>query len=238
MFRTLIYPSAATCGWFLSGARFAGWSLKRTPPNISRNRSSNTQRIENKTTDVVIQQHNRKLLTMDILMSETCWAHKKWNKIASDIKLVFHSSTATMMHGPINIRLYCIFVKTVELIYGFWRNLIWMLCRWIHVISSFKESVSIFETHCVAWCMDGIWTVNTRQSSDSYWILFPCQQLTILAKPFCSSLNWYARFTGKAGGIRRNLVRVVSSVAMCLAHNYELIHRLNCIFGETVCGSN
>ena len=25
-------------------------------------------------------------------MSETCWAHKKWNKIASDIKLVFYSS--------------------------------------------------------------------------------------------------------------------------------------------------
>ena len=23
---------------------------------------------------------------MDVLMSETCWAHKKWNKIASDIK--------------------------------------------------------------------------------------------------------------------------------------------------------
>jgi len=30
---------------------------------------------------------------MAILTSETCWAHKKWNKIASDIKLVFHSST-------------------------------------------------------------------------------------------------------------------------------------------------
>jgi len=41
---------------------------------------------------------------MDILMSETCWAHKKWNKIASDIKLVFYSSNITMMHGPINIR--------------------------------------------------------------------------------------------------------------------------------------
>jgi len=38
-----------------------------------------------------------------ILMSETCWAHKKWNKISSDMKLVFHSSTITMMHGPINI---------------------------------------------------------------------------------------------------------------------------------------
>jgi len=30
---------------------------------------------------------------IDILMSETCWAHNKWNKIASDIKLVFYSST-------------------------------------------------------------------------------------------------------------------------------------------------
>jgi len=37
--------------------------------------------------------HSRKLLMMVVLMSETCWAHKKWNKIASDIKLVFYSST-------------------------------------------------------------------------------------------------------------------------------------------------
>ena len=34
--------------------------------------SSNTQRTENKTTGVVIQQHSRKLLMMDILMYETC----------------------------------------------------------------------------------------------------------------------------------------------------------------------
>ena len=34
------------------------------------------------------------------------WVHKKWNKIASDIKLVFYSSTITMMHGPINIKLH------------------------------------------------------------------------------------------------------------------------------------
>jgi len=33
---------------------------------------SNTQQTENKTTDVVIQQHSRRLLMMDILMSETC----------------------------------------------------------------------------------------------------------------------------------------------------------------------
>ena len=47
---------------------------------------------QNKTTDVVTHQHSRKLVKMDILMSETCWAHNKWNKIVSDIKLVFHSS--------------------------------------------------------------------------------------------------------------------------------------------------
>ena len=88
----------------LSICRLKLQPAKRTPPNTSRNKSSNTQRTENKTTDVVIQQHSRRLLKMGILMSETCWAHKKWNKIASDIKLIFRSSTITMMHGPINIR--------------------------------------------------------------------------------------------------------------------------------------
>jgi len=67
--------------------------------------NSNTYRSKNNTTNEVIQQNSRKLLMMDILMSATCWAHKKWNKTASDIKLVFYSSTITMMHGPINVRL-------------------------------------------------------------------------------------------------------------------------------------
>ena len=53
---------------------------------------SNTKRIENTKTDVVIQQQSRTLLMMDILMSENCWARKKWNKIASDVKLLFYSS--------------------------------------------------------------------------------------------------------------------------------------------------
>jgi len=43
----------------LSGVRVAGFASK-------------TQRTKNNTTDVVIQQHSRKLLMMDILMSETC----------------------------------------------------------------------------------------------------------------------------------------------------------------------
>ena len=69
--------------------------------------NSNTHRTKNNATNVVIQQNSRKLLMMDILLSETCWAHKKWNKIASDIKLVFYSSTITMMCSPINIRFTC-----------------------------------------------------------------------------------------------------------------------------------
>jgi len=36
------------------------------------NRNSNTHRTKNNTTNVVIQQNSRKLLMIDILMSETC----------------------------------------------------------------------------------------------------------------------------------------------------------------------
>jgi CHASE3 domain sensor protein len=52
----------------LSGARFAG--LKHGNTSTTQNQphqSSNTQLTENKTTDVVIQQHSRKLLMMNIL---------------------------------------------------------------------------------------------------------------------------------------------------------------------------
>ena len=109
MFRTLIYPSSGDCDCAveLPHWSFCSWFVvccntdtTQTQPH----QSSNTQRTKNKTTDVVIQQHSRKFLMMDILMSETCWVHKKLNKIASDIKLVFYSSAITMMHGPINIR--------------------------------------------------------------------------------------------------------------------------------------
>jgi len=62
---------------------------------IQPHRNSNTHQTKNNTTNVAIQQNSRKLLMMDILMSETCWAQTKWNKIASDIKLVVYFSTIT-----------------------------------------------------------------------------------------------------------------------------------------------
>ena len=45
----------------------------------------------------------RRLLKMDILMSETCWAHNNWNKITSDIKLVFHSSANRPILGAFGV---------------------------------------------------------------------------------------------------------------------------------------
>jgi len=121
MFPTLIYPSSGACdcsvelphwsycSWFhvcwsfgVVGLEWYPCCRHTTPTQPHRN--SNTHRTKNNTTNLVIQRNSLKLLMMDILMSETCWEHKKWNKIASDIKLVYYSSTITMMHGPINIR--------------------------------------------------------------------------------------------------------------------------------------
>jgi hypothetical protein len=56
----------------LGGVRFAGCA-SASKTNTTQNQPhqiSNTQRTENKTTDVVIQQPSRKLLMMDIL---TLW---------------------------------------------------------------------------------------------------------------------------------------------------------------------
>jgi len=92
------------CGWVWVVSVFLASACNTDTTQNLPHQISNTQQTEKKTTDVVIQQHSRKLLMMYILMSETCWVNKNWNKIASDIKLVSYSSTITMMHGPINIR--------------------------------------------------------------------------------------------------------------------------------------
>ena len=49
-----------------------GWIGVVSVLRAEAHRNSNTHRTKNNTTNVVIQQHSRKLLMMDILMSETC----------------------------------------------------------------------------------------------------------------------------------------------------------------------
>jgi len=80
------------CGWVgvVSVLRAEACNTDTTPTQP--HGKSNTHWSKNNTTNVVIQQNSRKLLLIGILMSETCWSHK-WSKIASDIKLVFYSST-------------------------------------------------------------------------------------------------------------------------------------------------
>jgi len=149
IFGILIYPSSGAwdysvelphwsyCFWFDVCWSFSvvglGWYLCSRLQLPHRN--SNTHRTKNNMTNVVIQQNSRKLLMMDILMSETCWAHKKWNKIASDIKLVVYSSTITMMHRPNNIRF------SIKLIY-----------ITITLIIMHKQSIHIMVKNYVTFC--------------------------------------------------------------------------------------
>ena len=74
MFRTLLCPSSGSI-------RVAGWSYASAcNPDTTQTEpqpTSNTQQTKNDTTNVVIQQHSRKFLMMDITMSETCWVYKK-----------------------------------------------------------------------------------------------------------------------------------------------------------------
>ena len=134
---------SSLCVWdlvrlVLGGVRFAGWSLQHGHYPNPTAPISNTQRNKNKTTNVVIQQHIRKLLMMVILMSETCWVHKKWNKIASDVKLVFYSSTITMMHGPINIR----FQNTLDSVILLHVRNMWLLCQYTHIATILVSSIT------------------------------------------------------------------------------------------------
>ena len=91
MFRTLIYPPSGACDYSVELPHWSYCSLFDVCWSFG------VVGLEwypcCRLKSVVIQQNSRKLLMTDILMSETCWAHKKWNKIASDIKLVFYSST-------------------------------------------------------------------------------------------------------------------------------------------------
>ena len=68
-------------GW--SGIRVASWRAVVLHLATRIPLQPNHTETKNNTTNVVIQQNSRKLLMMDILMSETCWTHKKWNKIVT-----------------------------------------------------------------------------------------------------------------------------------------------------------
>jgi hypothetical protein len=65
------------CGWVWVVPVLQASAYNTDTTQIQPHQISNTQRNKNKTTNVVIKQHRSKLLMMGILMSETCWVHKK-----------------------------------------------------------------------------------------------------------------------------------------------------------------
>ena len=104
----------------------------------------NPPSLQNNRTNVVIQQNSCKLLVMDILMSETCWAHKKWNKIASDIKLVFYSSAIFLscLHVAFLFRIFrCLLIMNI-CIYWFIFSIFWPCI--LEVLELFRHSISLF----------------------------------------------------------------------------------------------
>ena len=120
-------------------------------------RNSNTHRTKNNMTNVVIQQNSCKLPMMDILMSETCWAHKKWNKIASGIKLVFYSSTVRFCVWLYVFTMVCVFTIVCDSCLGLHAK--WS-CAWeiwshsVHWGSSGRETREYFATqqgNSAAW---------------------------------------------------------------------------------------
>jgi len=81
MFRMLVLPSSGACDYYITPPRLksAQYSLRYNAPS------------------------SRKLLKMEVLTSETCWA-VDWHNKASVIKLVYLYSNIKIMHGPIRIR--------------------------------------------------------------------------------------------------------------------------------------
>ena len=83
MFRALICPSSGVCDcvvepphWLYCSWIAVCWSWGADTTLAEPHRTSNTQQSKN-TANVLVQQHSRKLLKMDILMPETWSVSKK-----------------------------------------------------------------------------------------------------------------------------------------------------------------
>jgi hypothetical protein len=100
MFRVLLCPSSGARGEAgVVSALQPGHYSSLTAPNLQH--TTNQERND----QCGKEHHSSELLMIGIVMPETCWAYKKYNKIISGIELVFYSSVITKMLGSINVRL-------------------------------------------------------------------------------------------------------------------------------------
>jgi len=106
---------AFQCDWVgvLSMLLASAGNMDTTPTQPHWN--ANTHGTKKNTNNVVIQQRRRRLMRMDVLMSETCWALKKWNKIPNDIKWVSYSAN-NLNHARSNKHKICDQLHYVQLL--------------------------------------------------------------------------------------------------------------------------
>ena len=130
MFRMLIHPSSGACDYFVRycvGCNLLTWGVLvlcsgigcgirvQAEPvvqpalgyHITNSQSRYITPTRLKSTQYSLHNNapsSRKLLKMDVLTSETCWA-VNWHNKASVIKLIYLYSNIKMMRGPIRIRL-------------------------------------------------------------------------------------------------------------------------------------
>jgi len=89
---TLVVCSWCDVCWCFGVVGLVWYPRRRLQPTTPKHQHTSNQEH---TTNVVIQQKSRKLLMMDILMSETCWAHKNWNRNSKwqQVGLLFSTHT-------------------------------------------------------------------------------------------------------------------------------------------------
>ena len=108
---------------------------------------------------------SRKLLKMDVLTSETCWA-VNWNIKASVIKLVYLYSNIEMMHGPIHIRFWSLFVNIpirfwslfVNIPIRFWSLFVNIPIRFWSLFVNIRmyPSSADFSGWCIGWSVNRV----------------------------------------------------------------------------------
>jgi len=120
---------------------------------------------------------------MDILISETYWAHKKWNKIASDIKLVFYSSTTSCIFISTSLHVSDNYVTIISRTYCSYATLVFFtLYGWLSGLLVGMKPVSSQPADQTATLTEWKIPVSRSYSKFSWWWAHSCPKHVVKLK--------------------------------------------------------